>query len=128
MLERFMAKVSPEPMTGCWLWTAHVSKNGYGRFGIGRVVHEAHRVAYKLFKGSIPTELCVDHVCKVRSCVNPAHLRLLSREENTRDQINANSKKEECKNGHDLTIRGIRRVCKTCQTAASKRYKERYQE
>jgi len=126
MLERFMAKVSPEPMTGCWLWDSHVSKVGYGRFGIGRVVHEAHRVAYKLFKGEIPSGLCVDHMCKVRSCVNPEHLRLLSREENTRDQINANAQKQACKNGHELTIYGSRRVCKTCQAAASKRYRERY--
>ena len=67
MLDRFLSKTIPEPNSGCLLWTAHVSRDGYGRFGIGRVAHEAHRVSYKLFKGEIPKGLCVDHICKVRS-------------------------------------------------------------
>jgi hypothetical protein len=128
MLDRFMEKVSPEPNTGCWLWVAHVSQGGYGRFGIGRTAHEAHRVSYKLFNGEIHSDLCVDHMCKVRSCVNPAHLRLLTRSENTRDQINANAEKTVCKEGHDLTLRGNRRVCKPCQAKAAQRYRERYSE
>ena len=126
MLNRFMAKVSPEPNTGCWLWTAHVSRDGYGRFGIGRVAHEAHRVAYKLFKGEIPSDLCVNHMCKVRSCVNPSHLRLLTLIENIKDQINANSLKTVCKNGHDLPLQIGRRVCKPCNAKAAQRYREKY--
>ena len=128
MLDRFMSKVAPEALTGCWLWTAHVSKCGYGRFGIGRKAHEAHRVSFELFKGKIKDDLCVDHICKVRSCVNPNHLRLLSREDNSSNQINANSLKKVCKNGHDFDFRNERRVCKPCQSEASKRYRERYKE
>ena len=125
MLERFMAKVFPEPNSGCWLWDAHVSKDGYGRFGIGRTAHEAHRVSYKLFNGEIPSGMCVDHMCRVRSCVNPNHLRLLTRSENTRNQINANADKTHCKFGHDFVRRGNKRYCKICQANASKRYRER---
>lgn len=126
MLDRFMEKVSPEPNTGCWLWVAHVSRDGYGRFGIGRTAHEAHRVSYKLFNGEIHSDLCVDHMCRVRSCVNPDHLRLLTRAENTRNQVSANSLKEICKNGHELPLQQGRRVCKPCQAKASQRYRERY--
>jgi len=125
MLERFMAKVFPEPNSGCWLWDAHVSKDGYGRFGIGRTAHEAHRVSYTLFNGEIPSGMCVDHMCRVRSCVNPNHLRLLTRSENTRNQINANADKTHCKFGHELVRRGNKRCCKICQASASKRYRER---
>ena len=125
MLERFMNKVFPEPNSGCWLWDAYVSKNGYGRFGIGRTVYEAHRISYKLFKGEIPEGMCVDHMCRVRSCVNPSHLRLLTREENVRIQVNANSMKTVCKEGHNFTADGNRRKCKICQAAASKRYRAR---
>jgi hypothetical protein len=125
MLERFMDKVSPEPNSGCWLWDAYVSKDGYGRFGVGRIAHEAHRISYKLFNGEIPKDMCVDHICKIRSCVNPNHLRLLTRSENSKNQINANSKKTHCKLGHDLTFNYGRRYCKICQAEASKRYRKR---
>jgi hypothetical protein len=125
MLDRFLSKTIPEPNSGCLLWTAHVSKDGYGRFGIGRIAHEAHRVAYKLFKGEIPQGLCVDHICKVRSCVNPNHLRLLTREDNSRFQDNFNARKKHCKCGNEYTLINDRRICKLCQAKASKKFREK---
>lgn len=125
MNDRFMAKVSPEPNTGCWLWTGHVSKDGYGRFGIKRTAHEAHRVSYRLFTADIPDGLCVDHICKVRSCVNPDHLRLLTREENSRQQNNFNRSKLTCSVGHPLVERNGRRICKPCQAKKSMEYRRR---
>ena len=80
--ERFMEKMSPEPNSGCWLWLGFIAKNGYGRFGIRRTAHWAHRVAYRLFVGDIPDGLDLDHLCRTRCCVNPEHLQAVSRKEN----------------------------------------------
>lgn len=78
-LERFLAKVEPEPNSGCWLWSGAVTSNGYGRFGISRrVVRWAHRVAYEHWNGPIPENLQIDHLCRVRSCVNPQHLEAVT--------------------------------------------------
>lgn len=60
----------------CWLWTASVSKRGYGQFRYGGAMRQAHRVAYEWSKGEIPEGLQLDHACHVRRCVNPDHLRV----------------------------------------------------
>lgn len=76
MLERFMDKVSPEPNSGCWLWTADLGTYGYGRMSTSRTAGpvDAHRLSYRLFRGEIPKGAYVLHKCDVRSCVNPDHL------------------------------------------------------
>ncbi len=76
-VERFTSKYTVEPNTGCWLWTAHVVKGGYGRFRDGRMVL-AHRWSYEHFNGPIPAGEEVDHLCRVRSCVNPQHLEAVT--------------------------------------------------
>jgi len=85
-LERFMLHVSPEPNTGCWLWTGGHKPTGYcasiGTHGGGRT--QAHRRAYILFNGPIPDGLVVDHTCAQRCCVNPAHLEAVPHGENLR--------------------------------------------
>jgi hypothetical protein len=84
IIEQFMKFVSPEPNSGCWLWTGAAGGNGYGFYkakGIGMV---AHRWAYTLLRGPIPTGLELDHLCRVRYCVNPAHLEPVTRSENAR--------------------------------------------
>lgn len=90
-----MNHVSAEPMSGCWLWTGHASKDGYGRFGMRNTTGkgprwkalEAHQVSWRIFRGDPPTgttadSKVIDHVCNNRICVNPAHLQILGRIEN----------------------------------------------
>lgn len=82
--ERFEAKFLPEPNTGCWLWMAAMGSDGYGSFWNDQhsQMMGAHRVAWLLFRGPIPPGLEVDHLCRVRSCVNPDHLRVVTKREN----------------------------------------------
>lgn len=67
--------------SGCWLWVKARSKLGYGlSSGI-----KAHRLAWELFNGPIPSEMNVLHKCDVRNCVNPSHLFLGTQKDNMQD-------------------------------------------
>jgi len=87
--EWFDAKWTPEPNTGCWLWTASTNKNGYGQFRFGsqvdgtRTMVLAHRWAYEHLVGPIPEGLQLDHLCRAPWCVNPEHLEPVTNRENT---------------------------------------------
>ena len=70
--ERFTSKIHFKP--GCWEWTAHHHLGGYGRLRLGGRMVMAHRFAYELWVGPIPDGLGLDHLCRNRGCVNPAHL------------------------------------------------------
>lgn len=86
----------------CWIWPKCIMNNGYG--GIGWLANgrkegtTAHRVSWSAFRGPIPDGLTVDHLCRVRSCWNPNHLRLLTMSENASD--NGFATKTHCPQGH----------------------------
>lgn len=82
--QRFWDKVSPEPNSGCWLWTAAILRK-YGRFRFGAdgtATKLAHRGAYQRLVGPVPEGMELDHLCRTPSCVNPAHLRPISHYDN----------------------------------------------
>jgi hypothetical protein len=81
-----MAKVSPEPNSGCWLWTGGVASNGYGMFWLDGKVDTAPRQSYRMFCGEIVDDLHIMHKCDVKLCVNPDHLSLGTNAENTFDK------------------------------------------
>lgn len=84
--ERFDAKWSPEPNSGCWLWTASVDGHGYGKiFKDGRL-QKAHRVAYELYKSKIPDGLLALHHCDNRLCINPDHIFIGTQRDNMIDK------------------------------------------
>ena len=86
-VERFERFVSPEPMSGCWLWIG--ARYGDGRYGAlmraNRQKYAAHRYAWELYRGPIPADRQVLHKCDTTACVNPQHLWLGSITDNLRD-------------------------------------------
>jgi HNH endonuclease len=68
----------------CWLWRGQISPSGYGRIDINNHAGYAHRYVYERERGPIPNGLQLDHLCRVRACVNPSHLQPVSRAENIR--------------------------------------------
>ena len=79
----------PEPNSGCLLWIGAVKPGGYGNLGIkpeGRT-YIAHRAAYEVAYGTIPTGLKVLHKCDNPPCINPLHLFLGTQLDNIRDCV-----------------------------------------
>ena len=131
--ERFWAKVQKDP-SGCWLWAAYVMPNGYGKFGVSKECYAyAHRFSYQLAKGEIPEGLDLDHLCRVRHCVNPDHLEPVSRRANLlrgEGHPAKNAAKTHCPSGHPYDERntyvwGTNRQCITCRREYDKRRRPR---
>lgn len=127
---------------GCWPWGGALDEAGYGHFYCGNGKHaRTHRFAYELLIGPIPDGLVIDHLCRVRHCVNPDHLEPVTGEENSRRQIRTRPPRKlvtHCIRGHAYTPENTlvrqkagRRVreCLTCvralQAIRNRRYRER---
>ena len=124
--ERIAALSSPEPFSGCWLWTRALYSNGYGAIAFHGVSRIAHRLSYEAHVGPIPVGMDLDHLCRNRCCVNPAHLEPVTRKVNLgrsplvgRGAGTAQTAKTHCPQGHEYTPENTRiargkRYCKTC--------------
>lgn len=132
VLNRFRDKVSPEPNSGCWLWTASVTPYGHGRFNWKPAGSYAHRAAHLLFKGRIPNGKEIDHLCRVPSCVNPDHLEAVTHKVNIHRSPIHSASKTHCKRGHPFSGSNLgknpttgARVCINCRRASQRRYYHR---
>lgn len=134
---RFWAKVSiPDPESGCMLWTA-AKAVGYGRFKIDGTLYQAHRLVYQYYVGPNHDDVVIDHICHKRACVNPTHLQVLSREENSSKMPEGfvRPKPERwthCAQGHDLSepgntyMNGTRQRCKICHREKMRRLRAKW--
>lgn len=130
---RFMDEVEKSP-NGCWLWTGSRTADGYGFFSLsapdksGRIEQRAHRAAWRLFHGELPSDKLVCHTCDMPLCVNPSHLFLGTKLDNAQDMAAKGrsrcQKKTHCVNGHEYTAANTRyslmangrrqRKCRAC--------------
>ena len=126
-----MEKIAPAP-DGCWLWQGHIDKAGYARLQEGRrggAVLYAHRFAFEHFTGcAVPAGKHLDHLCRVRRCVNPDHLEPVTPAVNVQRGSSPTVLLHErgaCKNGHPATTENVYRrkstgaivYCRPCRRA-----------
>lgn len=104
----FEAMVSPEPNSGCWLWTGYVNGWGYGKFNVRGRIEFAHRVAYREAKGEILDGYLVLHSCDLPSCVNPDHLRIGTDVDNADDKARRRRAPTKLSDQEVLAIRSAR--------------------
>jgi len=120
----------PITETGCWIWMRSMKPNGYGHIPGGY----PHRVAYQALRGPIPEGLDIDHLCRVRCCVNPDHMEPVTRRENVLRGVGIpaiNARKTHCPVGHLLSGNNLYarpdggRDCKACRAATMRRARAR---
>ena len=104
---RLFNKLTYAEDSTCWLWNGTKDWNGYGKIRFNNKMQYVHRVAFQLFKGPLAKGLVVDHICNIKSCVNPIHLQLITQTANVL-RSNAfsgiNHRKQFCPKGHKLQI------------------------
>lgn len=128
-IERF-TKLFRITEAGCWQWTGHLDIGGYGSFWNGKPI-KAHRFSYEYYIGVIPEGLELDHLCRNRACVNPAHLEPTTRKINESRAIQNphNKLKTHCPAGHPYDIINTRfdkngnRECKICSRMRVDKYR-----
>ena len=141
--ERFWEKVNKSglapayrPDLGpCWIWTASVNAKGYGIMGAKNGSTLAHVISYNIHLGNVPGGMQIDHLCRIRNCVNPNHMEVVT------PRVNVNrgygptaihARKTHCPKGHPysgenlyLTPGGRSRHCRECVRQSQMRYQKR---
>lgn len=132
--------IAPEPFSGCWLWMGAIRTDGYGSIRVGGKSRYAHRVCFEVNRGPIPNGLELDHLCRTRCCVNPAHLEPVTRRVNVvrgnapAQLVKRNKERgaavTHCLAGHPYTPENTGRTwpgsryCRTCnRVRGAERYK-----
>ena len=128
--ERILSRIVVDE-NGCWLWQGYVSRQGYGQMKVDHRHWKAHRFAYVVWRGPIAEGLEIDHLCRVRRCVNPDHLEPVTHRENVRrgDLSLANARrhlaKTHCVHGHSYGNAIVRpngaRQCRECKRQHDRR-------
>lgn len=131
--EKYQKKIECVTESGCWLWTGTILPSGYGQ--ARKMTHgvmqyaRAHRSVYAHLRGPIPAGLTLDHLCRVKCCVNPDHLEPVTLKVNIlrgTGPTALNAKKTHCLHGHALIAQNMSRhrtsrECAICQRAGQRR-------
>ncbi len=124
------ARIVVDTDTKCWLWRGARSR-GYARAKFNRAPVYAHRLSWGAFVGDVPHGMQLDHLCRVRECVNQTHLEPVTARENTHRSSNPaarNAKKTTCANGHaydDANTMFLGSGARRCKACAYKKYNDR---
>ena len=116
---RIIQKIERVTESGCWIWMGACNRDGYACVSWRGQWASAHRVIYTELVGLISDGLTIDHLCRVRCCVNPDHLEMVTVRENTirGESCSAmNARRVLCARGHEfdgIDSQGKRR-CLTC--------------
>lgn len=120
-----------EKTSTCWIWKNKLSK-GYGHIEIKGKNKLAHRYVYEILIGKIPKKLQIDHLCRNRACVNPAHLEAVTAQTNVLRGMGLGgilARRTHCKHGHFFCKEnllkyhaGRGRRCKTCSRKRTRIY------
>ncbi len=132
-IEDFWKLVDRGSPDACWNWTGNVWC-GYGMYGLGGKCWRVHRLSYTELVGDIPEGLTLDHLCRNKRCVNPAHLEPVTAAVNTMRGNAAgalNAAKTECKWGHPLSGDNLylapttgARICLECKRLRRQRIRD----
>lgn len=118
----------------CWLYArGGLNSDGYATLAHKGKTYLLHRVMYENFVGKIPPGLVVDHLCRVRRCINPSHLEPVTNKENVLrgEGLTAlNARRTHCIRGHEFDPTNTRtnkgkRYCRTCDYGHMRKYRER---
>lgn len=137
--KRFWSRVNKGPE--CWLWVGGKGSAGYGQFYFEGRLQMAHRISWAWQNGRIEKGLVIDHTCRVRACVNPSHLRVVTQQVNGRENTSSPHvalwKANKCAKGHELTEdnayltreKGImRKRCRECNRIRLRKSKAKRRE
>jgi hypothetical protein len=136
---RFWSKI--DRAGSCWVWTGTLHKCGYGVLVVTRKAVLAHVFAFRMLIGAVPPGLQIDHLCRNRRCVNPAHMEAVTQAENIRRGIGPSAifaRATHCIAGHEFiqantyrvkTARGNNaRRCRACHARRSREAQQRQRE
>jgi hypothetical protein len=120
-IARFLKYVSVNPETGCWEWTGAMDPSGYGAFKYQGKKVNAHRWIYQQHRGALTRWEWVDHLCRVRKCVNVVHLEAVTPKVNAERGDASGPRVTSCIHGHAYTESNTyrypdgERECRTCK-------------
>ncbi|WP_459754187.1 HNH endonuclease signature motif containing protein [Streptomyces sennicomposti] len=110
----------------CWVYGGRLNQDGYCRVRhFGRMTM-GHRITWEEFRAPVPDGLTLDHLCRIRACVNPWHLDPVPQRVNARRLV----PKTHCPQGHPYTDDNVYRqrsgvrYCRTCHLAGCKRRRD----
>lgn len=124
---RFEAQIDRQTVAGCWLWTGVILSEGYGQIRVDGAKHLVHRWAYEHLVRPVPAGMVLDHLCRNRACVNPAHLDVVKQGTNVARGMSPSAiawRTGRCARDHDLTDpanvyvwegRPTHRACRACR-------------
>lgn len=137
--ERIFRPIEFDPFGGCHLWSAGLTADGYAKTWLNGKNRLAHCVIYEALHGAVPAGLELDHLCRNRCCVNPAHLEPVTGPENQRRAMiaHANGAPRKPKSTRSTCLRGhpfvpettlVTKTGKLCLICRRDRTRRRYAE